>query len=924
VTDRAAAVAYLMPPTGSFWKWVDNGRSIAWQTGDTIAFSQELLTVMQRLAPAGLPPLSSLVLLLAATRDGWSHNSNQLQAHAEQLALPGGGDPASAIGVTLRAIGHRLGSDTASLRSQLDRIAALPRNLHHPLSPKAVLAEMVFENVPPAIAPEVAGQVIAELQSGVDPGTLTLVRPVGNALRELIASIDALKRGAADIDADRLALRMRTGLDELIDRPQKDLGPSQRVRQLMAELSDDPELGGLSRLASKLLPAVQVPRTLRHQEAVQTGGVADITNRGQLDRLLISELANDDLTLAVRVAVNEALYIQRESPPRDPPERRVILIDCGIRLWGLPRFYAAAAALALAANGDASAQLNTFRPDGKIIVPIELSTREGLVSHLEALDPRPHFADAFPAFVTEISNLGQATESFLITHEEVLDDAEFRLAVARQDRLNCYAATVARDGTFRLWSLKSTGRSLLRQATLDLNQLLARPAKPPVRSVLQPVADLPVILSIDRFPLLLPPGQSLRRFIAHGAGPNQEHVGITRDHRLITWNSRSQGAQMLSDRVPAGRLELFRFTLDGDKVVALFATNAQTHRYTLWVVNLCSLWLAAPIELLGIEEKPVGAELREEIVYLHFKHRAAAYGFQSGEPLATLDTARYRWVRGRFYRAYDAWYLLTLVGSRLVMERIPGPVGLAEVFEVNDFPGLLCMRESGEITTIDPAPTAQLIRTAPKESLVFLGMRADGRAIIACTSGDPNKFWSLAFHPDSTWVRGVGPVRSLIHCNSQQRISLADPYSLRRQFVGVLINTDGGLTLVCKGNKLLQPRLVGRSLVLVDAGFMLKGADDRVRSFSDIATPPGTGYRLRAVSWEGKGRIFLDSRGLLHLKSANTSIPEITIVLVNQGPLAGWSSDGRVYGPKYFHGSDVSHDPSHLADLIRRFTENLR
>ena len=40
---------------------------------------------------------------------------------------------------------------------------------------------------------------------------------------------------------------------------------------------------------------------------------SDISNRGPLDRLLLSESAHDDLTLAVRIALNEALYLRRES-----------------------------------------------------------------------------------------------------------------------------------------------------------------------------------------------------------------------------------------------------------------------------------------------------------------------------------------------------------------------------------------------------------------------------------------------------------------------------------------------------------------------------------------------------------------------------------------------------------------------------------
>ena len=69
--------------------------------------------------------------------------------------------------------------------------------------------------------------------------------------------------------------------------------------------------------ARQLMAAVTLPRRLADPEEIAMGGVSDISNRGPLDRLLLTELVHDDLTLAVRVSSNEALYLRRESPPRD-------------------------------------------------------------------------------------------------------------------------------------------------------------------------------------------------------------------------------------------------------------------------------------------------------------------------------------------------------------------------------------------------------------------------------------------------------------------------------------------------------------------------------------------------------------------------------------------------------------------------------
>ena len=59
----------LTAPDSSFWQWKEEGQVIAWADGQTIAFREEVLAVLRRLAPNGLPPFGAVVLLLAATHE---------------------------------------------------------------------------------------------------------------------------------------------------------------------------------------------------------------------------------------------------------------------------------------------------------------------------------------------------------------------------------------------------------------------------------------------------------------------------------------------------------------------------------------------------------------------------------------------------------------------------------------------------------------------------------------------------------------------------------------------------------------------------------------------------------------------------------------------------------------------------------------
>ena len=60
-------------------------------------------------------------------------------------------------------------------------------------------------------------------------------------------------------------------------------------------------------MAVKAAMAVtQLPRAVIDPDELPLGGVSDITNRGDWDKLLLSELAHDDLTLTARLANNVA------------------------------------------------------------------------------------------------------------------------------------------------------------------------------------------------------------------------------------------------------------------------------------------------------------------------------------------------------------------------------------------------------------------------------------------------------------------------------------------------------------------------------------------------------------------------------------------------------------------------------------------
>ena len=66
--DRQQAIGYLRSPANGLWRWAENGAVLVWRDGATIAFREEILRVLEWLAPNGLPSFGAIALLLAACR----------------------------------------------------------------------------------------------------------------------------------------------------------------------------------------------------------------------------------------------------------------------------------------------------------------------------------------------------------------------------------------------------------------------------------------------------------------------------------------------------------------------------------------------------------------------------------------------------------------------------------------------------------------------------------------------------------------------------------------------------------------------------------------------------------------------------------------------------------------------------------------
>ena len=885
---------YLFPRSAWFWQWVDRGEVIAWRGGPTIAFRDELAAVLEPFRSEGLPPLSSVVLLLAACRNSW-------------------GESSFATGTLAGFISTITRSDlppwAAELLGHLDEVYdALPESLRTDTRAKSVLVQVVFEEAARRTSVSDAEEIVQVLRDGPEEGFAERSRlgPEESAtidVGELRCLLDGLER----LDLESLELRIRTGLDALVEPAEieiEELDDAGRARRLLRELTEDTELAGLARLAGRMVAAVTLPRPMDRHDDLALGGVSDISNRGPLDKLLLSELAHDDLTLSVRIAVGEALYLRQESPPHHPARERLLVVDSGIRLWGIPRVFATAAALALSATSDRHAPVRAFRAARDRLKPIDLLTREGLIAHMEALETEAHPGAALTTARALSAESGDTADLIVITSDDAAADPEFQRDVAAAGLPPWYLATVGRDGAFQLCGRNEWGGRRIMEARFNLESLLAPRPKPGPELVDESKADLPAVFSLEEFPLLMPhhPVELEKAWVVGDRGV----LTISNDRRLMWWQTGRRAARQIAEGMPRGVvLWSSPFVLEGHaSAVVGNARNMDIHLLEIDLDgNACEV---IPLET---RHEPVrGVTAGGEVVFLIYRDRFDVVSTGDGQRLATSQIpGKLTHVRDRFFRGHSGdWFISRYDGQSAGFERIPfdfdgsrhNPIGF---FDWAGCPGPVGITDEGNLLLTHEERVVRIAHSFCSLLHVAVVSSDGGRLVVI--DEEPKRSAHPVLHVvdvAAATARRLPYLTGISKDLAEPSIrELARPRMLRHRLAAAAVVEGRFLGLISHKGYIVCFHSKGKYLLLNPARNINVSAKRFVQRFKPLKHAGIVRYTLGVATWPDGSRAFLDSRGLLHLKSSDPSIPEATIVL-HEGVTSGWCSDGRVWGEAYF------------------------
>ncbi|ACU63249.1 hypothetical protein [Chitinophaga pinensis] len=562
-------IACFSAPKDYFWHWTEEGTVIEFARGQTICFKEELIN---HLSPEYIttPPLSVLLIILMIGKMDRQSKEGITPEILKQELWRAMINPESWL---YRSSPEDLPRDTNTLHSFVDLLYPLSRQYWQE-GKRTILFNCLFGQIPLALANGWGKEMLAIFRQ-LPPEDYCAPRiddnnwsnkQAGDDLRVMSRILQ--KYPYTDVLEQELEALIKTPpapppAPAPIEMPEELPLPAQAgEKDLLQELTEDERTAYIALLTQQLMAAIHLPMHTNRAGDMTIGGVSDITNKGAIDKLLLSELANEDDVLMARLANNEALYLRREEIPDKMHTHRFILIDTSIKMWGTPHMLAISTALACIMDKKQQATITSYALAGDQSTAIDLTNKNDIVKAMHLLSPALRSANALFAF-NELHTLNSNQEFFLITSEELFHETLFQQAFVTLRPHNGFLVTVNRDATVQLYRYLSGHRKLVSRACINMQQPVPRTKKQGARHGFRgapTILDIPRFLEQLPFPLLLP----ARRGYGYNGIASTEHAGIciTDQRQFVYWQNEHKGALEIMSLFPEAYMSVYNYGHD--------------------------------------------------------------------------------------------------------------------------------------------------------------------------------------------------------------------------------------------------------------------------------------------------------------------------------------------------------------------------
>lgn len=458
--------------------------------GGTIAYANYIGQIIQPLATESLPPFGSLLLAIAATNYDPHSALEDIKGILKSKEVTRSFPNANLYNVEAAYV-------------FLNKLASLPAE-YKTSSKRIVLFQTIFKECHNRISGDTAKHIANEFEHKKnalfteqellpfnnsnflkDIKTLALLNNHFPLVQSIIKAMENLP------DIEDIQEQLHDGLTEqniTSDQP----------KDFVDQLIENDKTFHVGSLMKRLWSGLKIPLHHNQPSNQPLGGIADITNKGDFDKLLISEFANDDLVFMSRIANNEALYIEREIPPEEDKFTRDIVIDCSLKNWGNPKIIAFATALAIAKHPKTDIECKLYVV-GAICEEVQHSTIHHVIDGLALLSGKIDCSGGLSQYFESNALSKAEKETFLIISEDSYSSTAFQKVLHENfDNLH-YIITTSVSGEVSFYKIANRGRKLIQKMTLPLEELWRRNKKQyPKVAESVPVNSIPILYPLER------------------------------------------------------------------------------------------------------------------------------------------------------------------------------------------------------------------------------------------------------------------------------------------------------------------------------------------------------------------------------------------------------------------------------------------
>lgn len=446
MSNKVTLESYLKSHENYFWEYQEEGSIVSFQDGHTIAYFDYIKEVLFDLQEIGFPPFGSLLLTLYATSVDEENLYEQIKYHF-------GDDEIPEILFTLSDLPKQYKTG----KNRLLVLRTIFEDAHNKISAYTTqrilksrsLSASNWYSQPTKTDDSKAVQAVSSRDLGCLISLSKKYKTVDDILNQIA--------GLVDVEEDVVVFEETNATTTTSDG------------DFVDDLINNSHTFEVGALVPRIWSGLSIPVHSSASSVQPLGGVSDIANKGDFDKLLISEFAYDDISFLSRLANNESLYIQKEIPPSKSKHERYILLDATLKNWGTPKTLAMSTMLAIAQHPKSDYKTSVY-VIGEKATPIEIETVNDIIAAVKLVEPGLHASQGLVECIKLLPKNGQS-EIILITEKSNLLNQAFAKQLTDSGNAINYLITTERSGGLDVYKRTKNSRKHVQHIHVPLEQI---------------------------------------------------------------------------------------------------------------------------------------------------------------------------------------------------------------------------------------------------------------------------------------------------------------------------------------------------------------------------------------------------------------------------------------------------------------------